>query len=131
MPHATQRKSCLLKTLGERTYSCPVELALQIIGGKWKPVILYHLGEDGTLRFSELRRIMPAITQKILTRQLRELEADGLVHREVYPQVPPMVEYSLTDFGQNVMPLLKQLCQWGRSFEKRCEQLAMENEAAA
>lgn len=116
---ATHAKVCSLKTLGGRTYSCTVELALQVIGGKWKPVILYHLAEDGALRFSELRRIMPTITQKMLTQQLRELEADGLVHREVYPQVPPKVEYSLTEFGKSVFPVLEQLCQWGRAFEKR------------
>ena len=111
-------KACALKTLGNRVYSCQVELALQIIGGKWKPIILWHLGTDGTLRFSQLKRIMPTITQKMLTQQLRELEADGLVLREVYAQVPPKVEYSMTELGKSVMPVLRQLCQWGRGYEE-------------
>jgi DNA-binding HxlR family transcriptional regulator len=68
------------------------------------------------MRFSELRRTMPNITQKMLTQQLRELEADGMVHREVYPQVPPKVEYSLTELGFSIMPILRQLCDWGREY---------------
>jgi DNA-binding HxlR family transcriptional regulator len=111
--------SCSAKTLGERVYTCPVELALQVIGGKWKPLILWHLGTDGTLRFGQLKRGMPAITQKMLTQQLRELEADGLVLRKVYAQVPPKVEYSLTELGDSVMPVLRQLCAWGRGLEAR------------
>ncbi|THB65027.1 MAG: transcriptional regulator [Desulfovibrio sp.] len=112
-------QACPMQRLGEREYSCPVELAIQVIGGKWKPVILWHLGEESVLRFNELRRIMPTVTQKMLTRQLRELEADGLVHREVYAQVPPKVEYSLTPVGKSVMPIMRDLCQWGRDFESR------------
>ncbi|HBR06604.1 MAG TPA: transcriptional regulator, partial [Desulfovibrio sp.] len=83
---------CDLKTLGGREYSCPVELTLQVIGGKWKPVILYHLGRRGTMRFGEIRKSMPSITQKMLTQQLRELEADGVVLRRVYAEVPPRVD---------------------------------------
>jgi DNA-binding HxlR family transcriptional regulator len=96
-----------------------VELALQVIGGKWKPLILYHLSRNGTSRFGELRKTMPNITQKMLTQQLRELEQDGLVHRLVYPQVPPKVEYSLSDFGMSVLPILERLSEWGRSYEER------------
>lgn len=110
--------SCGLKTLGNRVYSCSVELTLQIIGGKWKPVILYHLGRRGTLRFGEIRKSMPSITQKMLTQQLRELEADGMVLRRVHAEVPPRVDYSLTELGQGVMPVLKALCRWGRAYEK-------------
>ncbi len=110
--------ACGLKTLNGKSYYCSVELTLQIIGGKWKPIIIYHLGRDGVLRFSQLRKIMPNITQKMLTQQLRELEADGLVHREVYPQVPPKVEYSLTELGQSVMPNIRSLCAWGSMYEK-------------
>lgn len=110
--------SCGLKTLGNREYSCTVELTLQIIGGKWKPVILYHLGRHGTLRFGEIRKSMPSITQKMLTQQLRELEADGMVLRRVYAEVPPRVDYSLTELGQSVMPVLKALCRWGKVYEK-------------
>lgn len=123
--------TCKMKTLGERTYCCSVELALQVIGGKWKPVILYRLSAAETMRFNELKRSMPNITQKMLTRQLRELESDGLVHREVYAQVPPKVEYSLTTFGKTVMPVLEQLCQWGHSFEKRAAQEQNLKEQAA
>ena len=91
---------------------CPVEAALDLIGGKWKPVILLHIVE-ATRRFNELRRLMPNITQRMLTHQLRELEADGLVHREVYPQVPPKVEYSLTGRGETLIPVLTMLREWG------------------
>lgn len=92
---------------------CPVEATLEIIGGKWKGVILYHLLKE-TLRFSELKRAAGAITQRTLTKQLRELEADGLVIRKVYPVVPPKVEYSLTEKGQSLAPVIQSLEQWGR-----------------
>ncbi len=95
--------------------NCPVEAALDIIGGKWKPVILLNLTE-GTKRFNELRRLMPNITQRMLTLQLRELEADGLVHREIYPQVPPKVEYSLTARGETLLPVLTTLQEWGTAY---------------
>lgn len=110
--------NCGLKSCGTKQYYCSVELTLQVIGGKWKPIIIYRLGEDGTLRFSDLKRAIPNITQKMLTQQLRELEADGVVHREVYPQVPPKVEYSLTELGTTVIPLMKTLCEWGNDYEE-------------
>ena len=91
---------------------CPVEAALDMIGGKWKAVILFRLFES-TKRFNELRRLHPNITQRMLTNQLRELERDGLVHREVYPQVPPKVEYSLTPDGRTLKPVLLALKRWG------------------
>ncbi|WP_027183753.1 winged helix-turn-helix transcriptional regulator [Desulfovibrio inopinatus] len=109
--------ACPKRNLGGRQYYCTVELALQVLGGKWKPIILWHLGCDGTLRFSELKRIMPNITQKMLTQQLRELETDDMVSRKVYPQVPPKVEYSLTELGRSVMPVLESLGAWGKQFE--------------
>lgn len=121
---------CPIKTLDGRQYYCTMELTLQIVGGKWKPIILYYLGNKGTLRFSELRRSMPSITQKMLTQQLRELEADNLVHREVYPQVPPKVEYSLTELGQSIIPLLRQLCEWGSMFESRRLEALSDEDAA-
>jgi DNA-binding HxlR family transcriptional regulator len=87
-------------------FPCPVEAAFDVIGGRWKGVILYHLFARGTLRFGELRRLLPVrATQQALTNQLRELETDGVIHREVYRQVPPRVEYSLTELGASLRPL--------------------------
>ena len=91
---------------------CPVEASLEIIGGKWKGVVLFHLLE-GTMRFGELQRSIGGVTQRVLTKQLRELEADGLINRTVYPVVPPKVEYSLTDKGRTLEPILLALQAWG------------------
>ena len=91
---------------------CAVEATLQLIDGKWKGVILWHLLET-TLRFGELRRLLPGVTQRMLTNQLRELEADGFVTRRIYAQVPPKVEYSLTDHGRTLGPVLLSLKNWG------------------
>ncbi|MCC9624411.1 helix-turn-helix transcriptional regulator [Thalassospira sp. MA62] len=93
---------------------CPVEGALDVIGGKWKGVVLYNL-LDGTKRFNELRRLMPDVTQRMLTRQLREMEAHGLVHREVYAEVPPRVEYSLTAKGESLRGIILALKDWGET----------------
>ncbi|MEC1611850.1 winged helix-turn-helix transcriptional regulator [Bacillus mojavensis] len=91
---------------------CPVEFTLDVIGGKWKGILFYHM-IDGKKRFNEFRKICPSITQRMLTLQLRELEADGIVHREVYHQVPPKVEYSLTEFGRTLEPIVLQMKEWG------------------
>jgi DNA-binding HxlR family transcriptional regulator len=99
-------------------YTCSIEATIDVIGGKWKVIILWHLREQ-SLRFSELGRLMPRITQKMLTQQLRELEADGVVRREVYAQVPPKTEYSLTDHGETLRPVLDQMCAWGARFMQR------------
>lgn len=93
---------------------CSVEAAISLIDGKWKCVILFHL-LDGTARFNELRRKIPAVTQRTLTNQLRELEADGLIARTVYAQVPPKVEYDLSDLGRSMTPVLMALKSWGDS----------------
>jgi DNA-binding HxlR family transcriptional regulator len=93
-------------------YSCPVEATVDVIGGKWKSVIVYHL-LDGTKRFNELKRLNKGITQRMLTLQLRELEASGIVHREIYRQIPPKVEYSLTEFGRSLEPLILFMRNWG------------------
>ena len=96
-------------------YDCPIEATLGLIGGKWKALILDHL-TGGALRFGELQKMMPKITPKMLTQQLRELETDGLILLHVYPVVPPKVEYELTDFGQTVLPILDAMCAWGRVY---------------
>jgi len=97
---------------------CSVRAALAVIGGKWKPVIARYLLLE-TRRFGELRKLMPDSTQKMLTQQLRELEADGIVARKVYHQVPPKVEYSLTPYGQTLRPILEALCHWGKKHAAR------------
>lgn len=88
-----------------------MEATLDLIGGKYKALILWHL-KDSTLRFNELRRLISKATPKVLTQQLRELENDDLIHREVYPVVPPKVEYSLTENGQTLVPILSDMCNW-------------------
>lgn len=104
-------------TTYNKVYTCPMETTLDLIGGKYKSLILWHLS-DRTLRFSEIRVLIPNATPKMLTQQLRMLEEDGLLHREVYPVVPPKVEYSLTDFGKTIVPILNSLCDWGRFYLK-------------
>ncbi|MEW9699354.1 winged helix-turn-helix transcriptional regulator [Paenibacillus sp. SI8] len=99
---------------------CPVEFTLELIGGKWKGILLYHL-VGGTKRFNEFRKICPHITQRMLTLQLRELENTGIVHREVYHQVPPKVEYSLTTFGRTLEPIILAMKQWGETYRSNVE----------
>ncbi|WP_410508506.1 helix-turn-helix domain-containing protein [Methanosarcina hadiensis] len=101
-----------------KRYQCPVEATLDVIGGKWKPVILWQLKTE-KLRFSGLQQSMQGISPKMLTKQLRELEEAGLVLREVYPEIPPRVEYSLTEFGKTVLPVLDALCEWGSKYLQR------------
>jgi len=98
--------------------ACPVETTLDVIGGKWKGILLYQL-LNGTKRFNEFRRLNPGITQFMLTLQLRELERDGIIHREIYKEVPPRVEYSLTDFGRTLEPILMSMKAWGESYKVR------------
>ena len=92
---------------------CRVEDALGILVGKWKPIILLHLLKNGTQRFSELKRRMPGITQKMLTNQFRELENEDIIQRVIYPQVPPKVEYSITEYGRSLEPILHVMHEWG------------------
>lgn len=101
---------------------CPVETTLDIIGGKWKGILLYHL-IDGKKRFNEFRRLYPKITQRMLTLQLRELEKDGVIHREVYKQVPPKVEYSLTEFGRTLEPVILHMKDWGEKYRDRINKI--------
>lgn len=94
-------------------FDCPLTTSMNIIGGKWKIVIIGHL-MNGEKRFGELKREVQGITQKMLTQQLREMESDGLVHREIYKEIPPKVEYSLTDFGKSLSPILNELWVLGQ-----------------
>lgn len=96
-------------------YNCEKELTLSIFSGKWKIVILWHLGVVGPHRFSELQRLFPKISHKILTNQLRELMEDGIVHREVYPEIPPKVEYSMTELGMTLLPIVEMMYEWGKN----------------
>lgn len=96
-----------------RDVECSVQFTADVIGGKWKPLILFYL-EGGTHRFSQLQRLIPGSTKKMLTKHLRELERDGIVHRKVYAQVPPRVEYSLTRHGQSLRPILRLMSGWGK-----------------
>jgi len=109
---------CKDKELGGKTYRCYFELTLQVMGGKWKPIILYHLATEGVMRFSELRRSMQGVTERMLARQLRELEADCIVSRTVYREVPPRVEYALTRLGEGLVPILRDLRDWGSAYEQ-------------
>jgi len=95
--------------------NCPVEATLELIGGKYKALILWHLSE-GKLRFSELKKLLSSATPKMLTQQLRELENQRLIHREVFPVIPPKVEYSLTDLGKSLMPVLVAMRDWGAGY---------------
>lgn len=96
-----------------KTYNIGVEATIDVIGGKWKPVMLCHLQNNGRMRTSALKRAIPTITQKMLTQQLRELEKDGIINRIVYDQVPPKVEYELSRYGQTLGKILSSLCYWG------------------
>lgn len=100
------------------SFACPVEACLEVLGGKWKGVIMFHL-LGGTKRFSELMRLMPNVTQRMLTKQLRELEADMVIARMIYAEIPPKVEYSLTEFGATLTPILKLLQKWGITYIDR------------
>jgi DNA-binding HxlR family transcriptional regulator len=102
----------------EHNENCPVAATLELIGGKYKALILWHLSEK-KLRFSELRKVVQNATPKMLTQQLRELEAQRLIHREVFPVVPPKVEYSLTELGRSLMPILVAMRDWGADYMRK------------
>lgn len=105
-------------------YHCEKELTLSIISGKWKVVILWHLGVEGPHRFSELQRLFSGISHKVLTNQLRELTEDGIIHREVIPEIPPKVEYSMTELGMTLLPIVEMMYEWGK---KRIHQIKQKN----
>ncbi|MFJ9691224.1 winged helix-turn-helix transcriptional regulator [Kitasatospora sp. NPDC101183] len=96
------------------THVCGIDAAMEVIGGKWKVLVIWALSERPHCRFGELRRLVPGITEKVLAAHLRELEADGIVHREAYEEVPPRVEYALTDSGRRLNEALAPLGAWGR-----------------
>lgn len=98
----------------EKKFNCPVEATLSLIGGKYKAIILYHIMEDKVLRFNQIQKYIPRATAKMLTQQLRELEKDGLIHRKVYPVVPPKTEYTMTDLGNTLHDVVYAMCDWGR-----------------
>lgn len=99
----------------DKIFNCPLNATLSVIGGKYKLVTIYHLIEKPR-RFSELQRLIPQVSHKVLIQQLRELERDGVIHREVYPVVPLKTEYSLTEFGRTLIPILEAICDWGREY---------------
>ena len=105
-------------SIKERTYCCPVELTLDVVGGKYKFYIIWVLSHE-TKRFSELQKSIPQATNKMLIQQLRELESDGLINREVYAVVPPKVEYSLTELGISLLPVMSKMAEWGNQFGER------------
>lgn len=100
-----------------KEYHCAMEVTMDYIGGKWKTVVLWYLRKDRK-RFSTLSKLIPNITEKMLSMQLRALEDDGIVGRQVYPEVPPRVEYYLTDFGKTMIPMLEEIARWGRALAK-------------
>ncbi|RSN68503.1 MULTISPECIES: winged helix-turn-helix transcriptional regulator [Actinomadura] len=100
-------------------YFCGIDAALDVVSGKWKGLILWELDELGTRRFAELRRGLPGVSEKMLTQHLREMEEDGLIHRKVYAEVPPRVEYSLTEHGRALNKALEPLGAWGRDRIRR------------
>ena len=120
-----------MPNLKEKSFNCEKELTLAVIGGKWKMLILWHLAKEGTKRFGELKALIPGITQRMLVNQLRELEDHLIVHREVYPVVPPKVEYSLTEQGEKLLPILEAMYEWGRDYiENVLEENAEDTSAA-
>lgn len=110
--------SSLARKNGRKSVGCPVESTLGAIGGRWKVLIIHHLLE-GTRRFGELTRQLRGVSARTLTRQLRELEASGIISRRVHQQIPPKVEYSLTPFGRSLEPILQAMHDWGEEHDKR------------
>lgn len=98
--------------------NCPMDVTINILSGKWKLSILWNLSNKGIIRFNELQRILPTITQKTLTMQLRELESDGIIFRKIYAEVPPKVEYGLTELGESMKPILSSMCEWGKFYKQ-------------
>lgn len=113
-----------------KEYHCAMDVTMDYIGGKWKTVVLWYLRNDKK-RFSELRKRIPNITEKMLSLQLKDLENDGLVSRKIYPQVPPKVEYFLTDFGKTLIPMLEEIARWGRTLAQTKGKMVDKNRVIA
>ncbi len=111
-------KKCPIKKIKNKEYRCFFELSLQIFSGKWKPVIIYHLAQAEVLRYGELKRTLDGISERMLARQLKELEEDDIVVRKAYAEMPPRVEYFLTEIGLKLIPVLMELRRWGVEYEK-------------
>ena len=118
----TVKKVVPIEKEGVPISACPVITTLAVIGGKWKPAILWELRQHRVRRFGKLKRSLPSITQKMLTQQLRELEADGIIRRKVYAEVPPRVEYTLTDYGATLTPILNEMAHWGQNHRSENQQ---------
>ena len=103
-------------------YTCEIEIAMEVLGGKWKALIIWNLGQREVIRYNTFRTLIPGISQKMLTQQLRLLEDELIVERTVYPEVPPVVEYRLTDLGKELLPILSGMDQWGKKFVKAYEE---------
>lgn len=99
-------------------YQCEIEVTLEILSGKWKALLIWNLHLHQIIRYNEFRRLIPSITQKMLTQQLKELEKYGIISRTVYPTVPPMVEYRLTELGQELIPIMQSMDNWGKKYVK-------------
>ena len=104
--------------LNGEEFHCAMDVTMHYIGGKWKTVVLWYLRKDKK-RFSELKKLIPNITEKMLSLQLKDLERDGIVGRKVYPEIPPRVEYFLTDFGKSLIPMLEEIALWGRDLARK------------
>jgi DNA-binding HxlR family transcriptional regulator len=108
--------ACTAKRIGDREFYCFFQLSQMIMGGKWKPKILFYLSQSESIRFGKLRDAIIGVSEKMLIQNLRELERDGIVHREVYKQVPPKVEYSLTPMGKTIIPIMRAQFEWGKQY---------------
>lgn len=108
-------------------YQCEIELTLEILGGKWKALIIWNLHLQGVIRYNEFRRLIPNVTQKMLTQQLKELEHYEIVSRHVHPTVPPTVEYQLTELGEKLIPIMHAMDEWGKDYVKRYQQSHPQN----
>lgn len=110
-----------------KEFNCEKELTLSVLGGKWKLVILWHLGFEGTHRFNEIRKLFKSISHRILSKQLKELEQDGLIHRKVYDSSPPKVEYSISERGKTILPIVQAMYEWGKDNMPYYVEKAVEN----